>query len=82
MNVERSFKVGDEGAILSRHDCHGLLMRSAHEGHDRVRSFALDPQWLRFVLHKGYVGVDGASITVSSVDRENGVFHLLDSRNH
>jgi riboflavin synthase len=28
------------------------------------------------VLHKGYVGVDGASITVSSVDRENNTFSI------
>ena len=39
-------------------------------------TFALDAQWLRFVLHKGYVGVDGASITVSSVDRENSTFSI------
>ena len=28
------------------------------------------------MLHKGYVGVDGASITVSSVDRENNTFSI------
>ena len=39
-------------------------------------TFTLDPKWLRFVLHKGYVGVDGASITVSSVDRENNTFSI------
>ena len=39
-------------------------------------TFDLDPQWMKFVLHKGYVGVDGASITVSSVDREASTFSI------
>ena len=53
-----------------------VLSDLRHDGHDRVLTFALAPEWLRFVLHKGYVGVDGASITVSSVDRENGTFSI------
>lgn len=79
VNVERSFKVGDEvgGHIVSGHvTATASLCGLRHEGHDRVLTFALDPQWLRFVLHKGYVGVDGASITVSSVDRENNTFSI------
>ena len=79
VNVERSFKVGDEvgGHIVSGHvTATAALSDLRHEGHDRVLTFTLDPQWLRFVLHKGYVGVDGASITVSSVDRENNTFSI------
>ena len=79
VNVERSFKVGDEvgGHIVSGHvTATASLCDLRHEGHDRVLTFALDVQWLRFVLHKGYVGVDGASITVSSVDRENSTFSI------
>lgn len=79
VNVERSFKVGDEvgGHIVSGHvTATASLCDLRDEGHDRVLTFALDPQWLRFVLHKGYVGVDGASITVSSVDRENSTFSI------
>ena len=79
VNVERSFKVGDEvgGHIVSGHvTATASLCDLRDEGHDRVLTFTLDPQWLRFVLHKGYVGVDGASITVSSVDRENSTFSI------
>ena len=79
VNVERSFKVGDEvgGHIVSGHvTATASLCDLRQEGHDRVLTFTLDPQWLRFVLHKGYVGVDGASITVSSVDRGNSTFSI------
>ena len=79
VNVERSFKVGDEvgGHIVSGHvTATASLSRLRNEGHDRVLTFDLDPQWMKFVLHKGYVGVDGASITVSSVDREASTFSI------
>ena len=58
VNVERSFKVGDEvgGHIVSGHvTATASLCDLRDEGHDRVLTFTLDPHWLRFVLHKGYV---------------------------
>ena len=79
VNVERSFKVGDEvgGHIVSGHvTATATLSNLRSEGHDRVLTFKLTDEWLRFVLHKGYIGVDGASITVSSVDREAGTFSI------
>lgn len=79
VNVERSFKVGDEvgGHIVSGHvTATATLCDLRAEGHDRVLTFKLADEWLRFVLHKGYIGVDGASITVSSVDRAAGTFSI------
>lgn len=79
VNVERSFKVGDEvgGHIVSGHvTATATLSNLRAEGHDRVLTFELADEWLRFVLHKGYIGVDGASITVSSVEREAGTFSI------
>lgn len=79
VNVERSFKVGDEvgGHIVSGHvTATASLCDLRIQGHDRVLTFKLDERWMRFVLHKGYVGVDGASITVSSVDRDAGTFSI------
>ena len=79
VNVERSFKVGDEvgGHIVSGHvTATATLSNLRAEGHDRVLTFKLADEWLRFVLHKGYIGVDGASITVSSVEREAGTFSI------
>ena len=79
VNVERSFRVGDEvgGHIVSGHVTATASLRELHnEGYDRVLTFELDPQWMRFVLHKGYIGVDGASITISSVDRAASTFSI------
>lgn len=79
VNVERSFRVGDEvgGHIVSGHVTATASLSALRDaGHDRVLTFDLDPQWMKFVLHKGYVGVDGASITVSSVDREASTFSI------
>ena len=79
VNVERSFRVGDEvgGHIVSGHVTATAELSGLHnEGHDRVLTFDLDPQWMKYVLHKGYIGVDGASITVSSVDRAANTFSI------
>ena len=79
VNVERSFRVGDEvgGHIVSGHVTATASLCGLHnDGHDRVLTFDLNPKWMKFVLHKGYVGVDGASITVSSVDREASTFSV------
>lgn len=79
VNVERSFRVGDEvgGHIVSGHVTTTASLCGLHnDGHDRVLTFDLNPKWMKFVLHKGYVGVDGASITVSSVDREASTFSV------
>lgn len=72
VNVERSFQVGDEvgGHIVSGHvtDTAELINRRA-EGHDHVLRFSLDSRWMKFVFHKGFIALDGASLTVSRLDR-------------
>lgn len=79
VNVERSFKVGDEvgGHIVSGHVTGTGVLRGLHnEGNDRVLTFSVSEPWLRFILHKGFVGVDGASITVSNVNRQESTFSI------
>ena len=79
VNVERSFKVGDEvgGHIISGHvTATAALVDLKIDDHDRVLSFKIDPKWMNYILHKGYVGLDGASLTVSSVDRAESLFSV------
>ncbi|HKW78901.1 MAG TPA: riboflavin synthase [Candidatus Limnocylindria bacterium] len=40
----------------------------AREG-ERVR-FALDPSWARYVVHKGFIAIDGVSLTVAALERD------------
>lgn len=79
VNVERSFKVGDEvgGHIISGHvTATAALADLKIDDHDRVLTFKIAPRWMNYILHKGYVGLDGASLTVSSVDRSKGEFSV------
>ncbi len=34
------------------------------------RRFALDPAWSRYVVDKGFIAIDGVSLTVASLDEE------------
>ena len=79
VNVERSFKVGDEvgGHVVSGHvSTTAELVELHHQGNDRVLTFKVAPKWQNYIFHKGYVALDGASLTVSSVDRENSGFSV------
>lgn len=79
VNVERSFQVGDEvgGHIVSGHvSCTGALVEKREFGNDYVLRFSIDSRWMKFVFHKGFIALDGASLTVSAVDREASEFEV------
>ncbi len=79
VNVERAARVGDEigGHQMSGHIIGGatLLERNATET-SLSMTLRLDPNLRPYVLPKGYVGVDGCSLTVGSTVREDGVFQI------
>jgi len=70
VNVERSFRVGDEvgGHILSGHvaDTAGVERISTA---DNLREiwFSVDAGWMKYLHHKGFVALDGASLTIAAV---------------
>jgi riboflavin synthase len=73
IDIERSLKFGDElgGHILSGHiagiaTVHEILA----EGDNRTMWFDVDPEIMRLLLWKGWVALDGASLTISRIDRE------------
>lgn len=77
VNVERSFQVGDEvgGHIVSGHvTATADLVERRVDGNDHVLTFALAPQWMKYVFHKGFIALDGASLTVSSLNRDDSQF--------
>ncbi len=58
VNVERSFKVGDEvgGHVVSGHvTCTAELIHRHAQGHEQVLTFQLAPQWMKYVFHKGFI---------------------------
>ncbi|MEM7101323.1 MAG: riboflavin synthase subunit alpha [Pseudomonadota bacterium] len=79
VNVERSFTVGTEvgGHIVSGHVT-GLaaLVERRVEGNDHVIRLECAPSVFRYLFHKGFVAIDGASLTISDIDKEAGWFEI------
>ena len=75
VNVERSLKFGDEvgGHILSGHVSDRVrLARVEEAANERRLFFAVPHGWMKYLHHKGFVALDGASLTIASVDASNG----------
>ena len=74
VNVERSFRVGDEvgGHILSGHITGVATLVEIEDGPEqRDLVFEAQPAWMKYLQHKGFVALDGASITIARVDPEH-----------
>ncbi len=75
INVERAAKEGAEvgGHPLSGHvDVMGTLAAIRRPENNHVMRIALPAPWMRYVFAKGYIAVNGASLTVSEARREPG----------
>ena len=79
VNLERSLKFGDEvgGHILSGHiSCKGKAKLIEHDGEVELR-IECPKEWLDFVLLKGYVAVNGASLTVAKREENSFSVYLI-----
>lgn len=73
VNLERSLAVGGrlDGHIVQGHvDAMATVRRIDRSGGDARWTFELSPEALRFVIPKGGVAVDGISLTVTHVGRD------------
>jgi riboflavin synthase len=79
VSIERSYKIGDE---LGGHELAGHVT-----GKGRVHSvnrcgdvydlcIAVDRNWMKYISHKGFIAVDGSSLTVGEIDPAAGTFML------
>lgn len=73
VNIERSFRVGDEvgGHILSGHIASAAAVLSvvAEEGH-RLVTVEIPKRWMPYLMPKGFVALNGASLTIQDLDRD------------
>jgi riboflavin synthase len=79
VNVERSFRHGDEvgGHLVSGHVSGTCPIAAVEETPtNRAMTFQADPSWMRYLLPKGFVALDGCSLTVSDVDRAAATFRV------
>ena len=72
VNVERSFRVGDEvgGHILSGHVAGVAVVTQIKSDHGhRLVTMAIQLEWMAYLMLKGFVALNGASLTIAEVDR-------------
>lgn len=77
VNIERAARDGAEigGHPLSGHvDVVAKVIDVQTPENNRVVTFEVPPPWIRYVFAKGYIGLNGASLTVASVDRKLATF--------
>jgi riboflavin synthase len=72
VNVERSFRVGDEvgGHIVSGHVTGvATVCRIEQAPNERNVFFTVPDDLIKYLTYKGYVALDGASLTIAHLDR-------------
>ena len=79
VNLERSLKYGDEvgGHILSGHvSCGAEAILKKQEGETEL-AMKCPAEWRKYILLKGYVAVNGASLTVAKVSQDGFSVFLI-----
>ena len=79
VNIERSARQNVEigGHVISGHivGTAEVLAITVSENNSRM-TFKADPAWLRFIFDKGFLAVNGASLTVAAIDRAADTFSI------
>lgn len=79
LNVERAAKDGAEigGHPLSGHiDFMGEVAEIRQPENNHVLRIAVPARWMRYIFAKGYIAINGASLTVAEADRQAGWFEV------
>lgn len=80
VNLERSVTFGTElgGHIVSGHIHDTVLVVGLEQNKDNCRiQLQVNPSWMKFVLYKGFVSVNGCSLTVGEVTSDGFFLHLI-----
>ncbi len=82
VSVERSARIGDEngGHELAGHIIEtGVVNKKISSENNLSLIIQCSPDNLRYIFEKGYIGLDGSSLTVGCVDKKNATFaiHLI-----
>lgn len=80
VNLERSLKIGDRlsGHFVTGHiDCIGIIRRKNYSGTSQCFEISVPGEFIKYILPKGSVSVDGISLTVAG--RKSNVFgvHII-----
>ncbi|MDP3705557.1 MAG: riboflavin synthase subunit alpha [Legionellaceae bacterium] len=79
VSIERSLRWGDE---IGGHEVSGHVYGTA-KIHQKIADIQnvtwviqCDPSWMKYILSKGFIAVDGSSLTVGKTYPEQGLFYL------
>ena len=79
VNVERSAAAGAEvgGHILSGHIMGTAKVVSVLNSENNCRvEFQADPAWMKYIFLKGFIALNGCSLTLAEVDRDKARFSV------
>lgn len=79
VNAERAAKDGAEigGHPLSGHvDCCALVHDVLFQEENCRLRFSLATSWMRYIFAKGYIAINGASLTIADVNKDEGWFDV------
>ncbi len=68
LNLERALRIGDRlgGHLVSGHvDFVGKLIKKEQEGNAVNLTFSVPEQWMKYMLAKGSIAIDGVSLTIA-----------------
>lgn len=80
VNIERSLKFGSEigGHIMSGHIfCKGKIIELIHKDQTSDLTIEVPTKAMPYLFYKGFVGVDGASLTIGKVQHNQFKLHLI-----
>ncbi len=80
VNMERSFRYGDEigGHQVNGHvDTIGTIQSIVTSPNNQEVFIQHDPQWNRYLVPKGWIAIDGVSLTVVSVEPDRFSVSLI-----
>lgn len=78
-NIERSAKMGDEigGHPISGHiDCTTTVVAITEPENNRFVDFAIPPALAKYIFPKGFIALNGCSLTVAEVDTVRNTFRV------
>lgn len=79
VNMEPSARMGDEigGHIMSGHiSTMAKIVDIQTPANNKVMTFHVELNWMKSIFSKGFIGLDGASLTVVNADKESGTFQV------
>ncbi|MDR0807142.1 MAG: riboflavin synthase subunit alpha [Enterobacteriaceae bacterium] len=80
VNIERAAKFGDDigGHLMSGHIiCQAEIAKILTSENNRQIWFKMPEDLMKYVLYKGFIGIDGISLTIGEVSKGRFCVHLI-----